>query len=166
MRKAAQPYFMRTKILLAVISFIVGYTVPSFAIGEKYFDSWIFTTFEETFKESKDKKKPMMLIIYDEKSKDNSQMDYCLGYYCAAKQTRALISENFIVGILKKSDPEIAKHLTEDDILYYCRVMIFNSSGKLIANKPAIGNPEVAYKDVNEFLVQLKLKKAKSVKPK
>lgn len=155
---------MRAKTLSWIIALLVGYTAPSFAIGEKHFDTWIFTTFEEAFKEAKEKKKPMMLIVYDENSKDNSQMEYCLGYYCAAPQTRALIAENFIVGILKKSDPEIAKHLTEDDILYYCRVMIFNSSGKLIANKPALGNPEVAYKDVSEFLVQLKLKKAKSVK--
>lgn len=157
---------MRTKILLAVISFIVGYTAPSFAIGEKHFDAHVFSPFSSVLKVAKDQDRPILLIVYDEKSPTKSQMDWGVGNFFRYKESRKLVKENFVAGITKKSDPDILKYLDGTDLWEECRIILLTKEGKMLNSEIVFANPEYGIKALRAYLSQMEKEKYNSVKPK
>ncbi len=94
--------------------------------------------------------KRVLAVLYDDKHRQLSKLDYSLGYFMEYEATKAEVHENFVVAILPVSE---AKHLVPTGTLETARWFLLDKHGSILAQQDVYANPDEGLKTVKALVM-------------
>lgn len=134
-------------------------TVTPSPIHDRFFLRQPHSDLESALAEATARNALVLIVIYDEDHSQRSQLNYCLGYFMQWETTKRLVDEHFVCVLGPSSSPVLGALVPEDDPLEECRLILMNSSQKVILSEPVYANASVgreriraAIKDASHLL--------------
>jgi len=84
---------------------------------------------------AKQRHKPVFVIVYDNRSKTKSRLDY-LDSFLSTKEERTFLNENFIEAIVSLSSPTVRKFFDQKEVLELCEILLISEDGELVTHRP------------------------------
>ncbi|OOG42688.1 hypothetical protein B0E51_04375 [Rhodanobacter sp. C05] len=138
---------VRMHLLRGVRGLIEGPTRQ--VIYRGFFRTTPFATLAEALAEAKRIDRRVFVVLFDDKHRQLSKLDYTLGYFMEYEATKNVIHENFVTAIVSVAD---AKHLVPAGTLEVARWFLLDKEGEILDQRDVYANPDEGLKVVNHLI--------------
>ena len=90
----------------------------------------------------------VFVVVYDDKHRLLSKLDYTLGYFMEYEATKTLVHERFVVAVIPVSD---GKHLVPAGALEVARWFLLDKEGEILDQRDVDANPDEGLKAITSL---------------
>lgn len=90
----------------------------------------------------------VLVVIYDELHSQRSLLNYCLGYFMEWETTKRLVDDHFVCVLGPRSAAPLGNLVPEDDPLEECRLIIMDTTQRIIRSEAVYANPTEGLKRI------------------
>ena len=113
-----------------------------------FFRTTPFATLAEALAEAKRIDRRVFVVLYDDKHRQLSKLDFTLGYFMEHEATKTVVHEQFVVAVVPVSE---GKHLAPAGALEVARWFLLDKEGEILAQRDVCANPDEGLKVVNSL---------------
>lgn len=114
-----------------------------------FFKATPFATLREALAEAERVGRRVFVVVYDDKHRQLSKLDYALGYFMEHEATKTLIHEHFVTAIISVSD---GKQLVSGGALEVARWFLLDNQGTVLDQQDVYANPDEGLKVVSRLI--------------
>lgn len=121
-------------------------------IHDRFFLRQPHSDLESALEEATARRALVLVVVYDERHSQRSQLNYCLGCFMAWETTKRLVDEHFVCVIGPSSSPALAALVPIDDPLEECRLIIMKTNQKILRSESVYANSSEGLKRIRESI--------------
>lgn len=113
-----------------------------------FFKTTPFATLAEALAEAKRMDRRVFVVLYDDKHRQLSKLDFALGYFMEHEATKTLVHDRFVAAVVPVSE---GMHLAPGGALEVARWFLLDKEGKVLDQRDVKANPDEGLKAVTSL---------------